>query len=277
MPISDSTVLLVVAVVMYGVAGAAFLAGVVGGWKVADRIAPFAAAAGFVAHTAAIVLEGIRLHMVPFMNLSGSLVFFAWAVMAFYITVARSHRINGIGAFASFMSGGTVTTALLLPNKVSGMLIPALNSHWSTIHIGSALISYAGFFLAFASALGYLIQERMLKSKRISAMQKRLPPLDMLDSLAYRMIAVSFPMLTLGIITGALWAQQAWGSYWTWDPKESWALVTWLLYAAYLHVRVIQGWRGKWANRLLIAGFACMLITFVGVNLLSTGLHKYNW
>ena len=97
------------------------------------------------------------------------------------------------------------------------------------------------------------------------------------DRLAYKLVSIGFPMLTIGIITGSLWAQSAWSSYWNWDPKETWSLITWLVYAAYLHVRLISRRRGKWSNRLLVIGFLCVLMTFVGVNLLDFGLHRYNW
>jgi cytochrome c-type biogenesis protein CcsB len=160
---------------------------------------------------------------------------------------------------------------------VTRELLPALRSHWSSIHVTSSLIGYASFALAFGATIGYMLQERMLKSKRINCLQKHLPPLDVMDHLAYRMVAIGFPMLTLGIVTGALWAQSAWNSFWSWDPKETWSLITWLVYAAYLHVRVVAGWRGSLAKRLLIVGFICVLITFFGVNFLSHGLHRYNW
>ena len=123
----------------------------------------------------------------------------------------------------------------------------------------------------------YSIQERMLKEKRISVIRRRLPSLDAADRFAYKMVSLGFPMLTVGIITGSLWAQTAWSSYWNWDPKETWSLITWLIYAAYLHVRIISHRRGKWANRLLVIGFLCVLMTFIGVNLVDSGLHTYRW
>jgi len=143
------------------------------------------------------------------------------------------------------------------------------------VHIVSSLAAYASFVLAFGAAMGYMLQERLLKAKRITGLQRHLPSLDSLDVLAYRMVALGFPLLTLGIITGAIWAQTAQGAYWSWDPKETWSLVTWLVYAAYLHVRIVQGWRGKWSNRLLVIGFAAVLITYFGVTYFMTGYHSH--
>ena len=272
-----STVLFGVTLAFYCVAGVLFL------WSLkAEPGLTTGGAFGFgvlglAVHSAGLVTRGIQQHRVPFTNLFESLVFFAWALMAVYLVMDRGHRITALGAFASLVASAAIACGLLLPKDVSESLLPALQNRWSTIHIASCLIGYAGFVLAFGSALGYILQESMLKAKRINVFQKRLPPLDVMDRFAYKTVALGFPMLTLGVVTGALWAQAAWGSYWHWDPKETWALVTWLVYAAYLHVRIVQGWRGKWANRLLMTGFACVLVTYFGVNFLASGLHKYNW
>lgn len=232
---------------------------------------------GLLAHTGAIVARGAALQRVPFVNLFESLMFVVWAMMAIYLLMERRYRITGLGAFACFVASVTIVCGSFLPKDVSRSLVPALRSHWSTVHIASSLIGYAGFTLSFGAVLGYALQKHLLKTKRVTALQRRLPSLDTMDHLAYRMVALGFPMFTLGIITGALWAQPAWGSYWSWDPKETWALITWLVYAAYLHVRIVQGRRGKWANRLLTVGFVCVLIAFLGVNFLPDGLHKYSW
>ena len=124
----------------------------------------------------------------------------------------------------------------------------------------------------------YLIQERQLKAKKIGAITQRLPSLNVLDDLSYQSLTYGFPLLTLGIITGAIWAEYAWGRYWNWDPKETWSLITWLLYAALLHQRLTVGWRGRKAAIMAIVGFLAVLFTFLGVNLILPGLHTYaNW
>jgi cytochrome c-type biogenesis protein CcsB len=272
-----SGILLVVTLGFYLTAGVLFVVGLATGRRTAGTSAFALGAAGLGIQTVAIVIRTIDLHTAPFTNLFGSLVSFAWAIMAVYLVMERGQRIAAVGAFACLISSACIGAGLFIPREISQTLIPALKSPWSSVHIGSCLIAYAGFVLAFGSALAYGLQERLLKAKRINSVQRHLPPLDVLDQFSYRMVAFSFPMLTLGIITGALWAQSAWGSYWNWDPKEVWALITWLVYAVYLHLRLMQGWRGRWANRLLLTGFACIIITFLGVNLLSHGLHKYNW
>jgi cytochrome c-type biogenesis protein CcsB len=120
----------------------------------------------------------------------------------------------------------------------------------------------------------YLVQERLLKSQRVGAITRRLPSLKVLDDLNYRSLAFGFPLLTLGIITGAVWAEYAWGRYWGWDPKETWSLFTWFLYAALLHQRLVVGWRGRKAAIMAIAGFLAILFAFLGVRYLLPGLHS---
>lgn len=147
------------------------------------------------------------------------------------------------------------------------------NNHLDIIHIVSCIIAFGGFTASFLAGMIYIIQARLLKAKRISAIQTFVSALDSTDRLAYRMVAFGFMMLTLGIVTGALWSQSTKGTFWNWDPKETWSLITWLVYAAYLHVRVLSGWRSKWTNCLLFAGFTCVLITIFGVNYLTHIIH----
>lgn len=240
-----------------------------------QRIAFILSIIGIVAQTAGMALRGIRSHQMPFFNISESVVFVAWLLMLIYIWLERRHRITALGFFANLTALTMVTSTWVLLNNADSYMPAALRSHWSNIHIISCLIAYSSFVLAFGATLVYALQEQMLRTKRINALQRNLPSLDGADRLAYRMVAFGFPMLTLGVVTGALWAQTAWGSYWNWDPKETWAFITWLVYAAYLHVRIVSGRRGKWPKRLIVTGFCCILITFFGVNLLPYGLHKY--
>ena len=239
------------------------------------RLALALAAAGLAAHAGMIIDRGIELGRVPLINLHDSVSFAAWATMAIYVGARRARRSAALGAAVSLVVLAAVAFGSAIPRDTNQALVPALRSRWSTIHVVTSLLGYAGFVLAFISAVGHIAQEKYLKAKRIDLVQKRLPSLDALDRFAYSMVALGFPMFTLGIVTGSLWAQSAWGSYWSWDPKETWSLITWLVYAAYLHVRILLGRRGKPANRLLVAGFACVLMTYLGVNLLAHGLHKY--
>jgi cytochrome c-type biogenesis protein CcsB len=150
-----------------------------------------------------------------------------------------------------------------------------LRSGWLPIHVTSAFLGDAIFALAFCTGVIYLIQERLVKSRRATALSGRLPSLEILDEINYRALTIGFPLLTIGIVTGAVWAEYAWGAYWNWDPKETWSLITWLLYAALLHQRLAIKWRGKKAAVMAIVGFGAVLFTFLGVNLLLEGRHTY--
>ena len=251
-------------------------------WALTDRratarLATILALVGLGAQGIGIILRGIAVGRAPLTNLYESLTFVAWALVAIYLILERKQKIIALGAFVSLVALIITACTMILPREINPALTPALHSRWSVVHVTSSLVAYASFILAFAATLGYIVQERLLKSKRINALQQQLPSLDAVDHLAYKMVALGFPMLTLGVVTGAMWAQSAWGSYWSWDPKETWSLVTWLVYAAYLHMRIVRGWRGKWANRLLLIGFAAVLVTFFGVNFIPHGLHRYMW
>jgi cytochrome c-type biogenesis protein CcsB len=154
-------------------------------------------------------------------------------------------------------------------------LPPALKSAWLTVHASIAIMANGFLALAFCGGIMYLLQERELKKKRFGLFYTRLPSLDALDNLNNHCLAVGFPLLTLGIITGSIWAKQAWGAYWQWDPKETWSLITWLLYAALLHQRFTVGWRGRRAAIMTIIGFLAAMFTLWGVTYLLGGAHSY--
>jgi cytochrome c-type biogenesis protein CcsB len=152
---------------------------------------------------------------------------------------------------------------------------PALRSFWLPVHSTLSFIGEAILGLAFSVGIMYLIQENQIKKKKWGGFLHRLPSLKTLDDLNYLCISFGFPFLTLGIITGSIWAEYAWGSYWSWDPKETWSLITWFIYAALLHGRLNIGWRGRRAALFSIIGFGVVLFTFLGVNILIPGLHSY--
>jgi cytochrome c-type biogenesis protein CcsB len=155
-------------------------------------------------------------------------------------------------------------------NKAIQPLIPALKSNWLIAHVITCFVGYAAFAISFAICIGYLLK-REEGQKGILGL---IPPRDILEVLNYNMVVMGFISLSLGIITGSVWANVAWGSYWSWDPKETWSLITWLVYAAVLHARLTRGWRGKKIIYLSIVGFLCVIFTYFGVNLLP-GLHTY--
>lgn len=153
-------------------------------------------------------------------------------------------------------------------------LVPALQSYWMKIHVPLNFVGYGAFAVACAAGMAWLVRSR-LEQKGTSKLLKVFPTLDQLDQLAYKSVAVGFPAFTLATILGAAWAAEAWGGYWSWDPKETWALIVWLFYGAYLHVRISHGWSGKTLAWWAVVGFLVTLFCFVGVNMYLSGLHSY--
>jgi cytochrome c-type biogenesis protein CcsB len=232
---------------------------------------------GFIFHTLALITRYTEAGYTPVTNLYESLSFFAWMIIGVLIIVHLSHKVKVLGSFLTPIALILMLFALALPKEILP-LAPVLKSFWHPFHVIFAFMGNAIFALAFCSGVMYLIQENQLKAKKMGPIAKRLPPLKVLDDLNYQSLKFGFPLLTLGIITGAVWANYAWGRYWNWDPKETWSLITWLLYAALLHQRLTVGWRGRKAAIMAIIGFLAVLFTFLGVNLLLSGLHTYsNW
>lgn len=221
--------------------------------------------AAFVVHTAALALRFWEGGHTPVTSLHEAMSFFAWCVVGLFLTLQLRYRLPSFGAFVTppalvFLLAAVGTRGEIEP------LNPALQSVWLPIHVVLIFIGDGAFALAAAAAVMYLIQERQLKRKRLSGWFHRLPNIEVLDELNYRCLTIGFPLLTVGIITGSVWAQQAWGTYWSWDPKETWSLITWLLYAALLHGRLTVGWRGRRAAVWALIGFGSVLFTFLGVN-----------
>jgi cytochrome c-type biogenesis protein CcsB len=229
---------------------------------------------GFCSHGLAFVLRYIEAGHTPVVNLHESLSLFACLIVGFFLLLRYRYQVEMLGAFVSPLALVLVIVAAALPKEIIP-LPPALRSWWLPIHVTFAFLGDAIFALAFCAGVTYLIQERLVKSKRVGVFSGRLPSLEVLDEVNYRALTIGFPLLTIGIVTGAVWAEYAWGSYWSWDPKETWSLITWLLYAALLHQRLMIGWRGKKAAIMAIVGFGAVLFTFLGVNLLMEGLHTY--
>ncbi|UCC66838.1 MAG: c-type cytochrome biogenesis protein CcsB [Deltaproteobacteria bacterium] len=229
---------------------------------------------GFIVHCLNLVTRYIEAGHTPVVNLHESLSFFAWAIVGFFLVLRHRYRVDVLGAFVSPLASLLIIWAAILPKEIFP-LPPPLRSYWLPIHVTFAFLGDGIFALACCAGVIYLIQERFVKSKRVGVLSQRLPSLEVLDEINYRSLTIGFPLLTVGIITGAVWANYAWGSYWSWDPKETWSLITWLLYAALLHQRLMVGWRGKKAAIMSIVGFGAVLFTFLGVNLLLEGLHTY--
>ncbi|MBU0674837.1 MAG: c-type cytochrome biogenesis protein CcsB [Proteobacteria bacterium] len=200
--------------------------------------------------------------------------FFALAVTWGYLSFRWRYKVKNFGVFVSPI----VAVLMFVASRASQQLTelpPALQSLWLPVHASIAVMANAFLALAFCGGIMYLLQEREIKNKKFGLFYSRLPSLEALDNLNRHCLAVGFPLMTLGIITGSIWAKQAWGAYWQWDPKETWSLITWFIYAAILHQRFTAGWRRRRVAIMAIIGFASALFTLWGVNFLLEGLHSY--
>lgn len=246
------------------------------------RAASFLAWAGLALHTLALILRwkasyDLGIGHVPLANLFESLVFFAWAIILIYLIIQWRTKNKTIGVFViplAFLAMAYASIAPGISNRIEP-LIPALQSNWLTTHVVTCFMGYAAFTVAFGCGLLYLLKSMGKDDvEKPSGFLGKLPPPALLDALIHQSAALGFVFLTIGIMTGSIWAHYAWGSYWSWDPKETWSLITWLIYAIMLHSRYIRGWRGNRLAALSIIGFACVLFTYLGVNYLP-GLHSY--
>ena len=232
------------------------------------------------AHTWAIIWRWLESYQMgighaPFSNLYESLVFFAWTIAGVYLLLEYIYKNRTIGAFVLPLAFLSMAYAGLQPKEIQP-LVPALKSNWLIAHVITCFLGYAGFALAAGLAVMYLIRRSEKdQAREKTGLFRHLPSTAVLDNLIYQNVVIGFLLLTAGIITGAVWAQVAWGSYWSWDPKETWSLITWFVYAAVLHARMVRGWAGRRIALMALAGFGCVLFTYFGVNLLLSGLHSY--
>lgn len=235
---------------------------------------------GFLIHVTGLVIRWGESHAmgygyVPLSNMYESLIFFSWAIIVIYLIVDMRYHQRIIGVIASPLAAVAIAATSLIPGVRSEIrpLIPALQSNWLAIHVITCFLGYAAFAIAFGISIIYMIQSRRESTPRGPITW--LPPSQALDEMNYKSIVLGFPLLTLGIITGAAWANYAWGTYWSWDPKETWSLITWFIYAAFLHARYTHEWRGKKTALLSIVGFCSVIFTYFGVSYLLSGLHSY--
>ncbi|MDI6783054.1 MAG: c-type cytochrome biogenesis protein CcsB [bacterium] len=233
--------------------------------------------AGLALHTLAILIRGFRGGYIPITNIYESLVFFSWAIILFSILISIRKQITILHLFVVPFAIIILMVGLFSLKDIQS-LNPALQSYWMIVHTGFGFFSYAAYTLACAIGLMYLFLEKEIKRKKFGFFYRTLPPLETLDALNYFAVTIGFFLLTLCIITGALWAKDAWGRYWAWDPKETWSLATWLLYAIVLHIRYTATFRGRKVAYLSILGFGFIIFTFLGIGLLLPqlkSLHAY--
>lgn len=235
---------------------------------------------GLIGNTAALVLRMIIAKRAPLANGYEFILTFTWGIVAVYLFAEFRYRLRTLGSFVMpipFLLLMFIVMAMGPEERVAQGIMPALKSHWLEFHVLTAMLSYGAFAISFGLGIMYLLragkeEKGTLQAESIIA---RFPTLDSLDETAYKVVGFAFPMLTLCIISGAIWANYAWGTYWSWDPKETWSLITWIIYAGYLHARLMYGWRGKRAAWMAVIGFAAVLFTFFGVNYFLAGLHSY--
>lgn len=229
---------------------------------------------GFLLHFVSLGLHYIQAGYTPVTNLHEALSFLSLCIAGFFLYLRRSYRIEILGCIIAPLLSLMLIWALAFPGVIRP-LPPVLRSYWLPIH---TIFSFAGnaiLFIGFFVSIMYLVVERNIKRKNLSSLSERVPSLETLDSMNYTCMSYGFPLLTVGIISGSIWAGYAWGSHWNWDPKETWSLITWIVYAILLHNRLTIGWRGRKTAYMMIIGFLSMLFTFLGVSLFTGGLHSY--
>lgn len=235
------------------------------------KIAGYLMAAGFVLHTAALVTRGIGAGRLPLTNQYEFATSFAWGICLCFLVFLYKFKFQALGTFVTPVIFLIIGYAAMQSKEVRE-LMPALRSNWLGIHVSTAIISYGAFGVSFAVSLMFLLRQKMAGSE---FWQKYIPEEKKLDMISYRAVSLGFLFLTFVMITGAIWAERAWGSYWSWDPKETWSFITWIIYAVYLHLRISKGWKGKSAAVFAVVGFICVIFTYIGVNTLLPGVHSY--
>ena len=274
----NSSLVLSVTTFVYGFATFLYLAAWVFQKDALNRSATWVAVLGIAGNAAGFALRWAESYQLgighaPLSNLYESLVFFSLVIAVLYLIIENSYGFQTIGAFAMPLAFLSMAYASLSPDVSDRIqpLLPALKSNWLIAHVVTCFIGYAAFAVAFGLSLMYLIKQ---EAGDRGTLRSRLPDKRLLDDLTHQMVMFGFLFLTTGIITGAVWANSAWGRYWGWDPKDTWSLITWFVYATLLHARLMRGWQGKRIAVLSLAGFAAVIFTYFGVNLLP-GLHSY--
>ena len=241
--------------------------------KMAGQAAHWLISIGFVLQTVFLIYRAVDLGQLPVLDLGSALGFFGWTLAGAYLVLYWRFKLLVLGTFVSPPAFVLVLLSMLLANgpMVAG---PAYRSLWLTLHLGTVFFGYGFFGLAFLAGVMYLLQEREIKSKRMGAVFRRLPSLNVLDTMNYYCLTLGFPLMTLGIVTGMYYAQITLGHFWRWDPKEVWSGILWLFYAALLHQRLTVGWQGRRAAIMAIIGFSVLCFTFIGVSLVLPGYHS---
>lgn len=260
------------AMLAYGLASVIYLSTLLFRDRLVQNMATFALSVGLALNLAGMVRRTIQTYELgvphpPWSNLFEALTFWSFVVGVLYLIIERKYGIRLLGALVVPIVFGLTAFAIFYASKEITPLVPALRSYWLYLHVVTAFAGYAGFTVGFAGAVFYLLKDKYPNLA--------LPSKELLDEITYKSIVIVFPVWTASIILGAAWANEAWGGYWSWDPKEVWSLIVWLFFGAYLHARQMLGWKGKRTAWMVVFGFITVLICFFAVNLFFPGMHSY--
>ena len=244
--------------------------------KRSNRIATIFFIIATAALTLGVIARGLSATRVPWGNMYEFSITGALTFAIAFLIIGRKYDLRWLGLPITILILIILGTAITLLYRPSAPLVPALQSTWLVVHVAAAIFSGGLFLLSNTVASAYLWIDRMERRGGRSEFAKRLPSLEVLDQLSYRLVAFVFPLWTFAIIAGAIWAEAAWGRYWGWDPKETWSFITWILYAAYLHARVTAGWKGRKAAWLSLIAGSSYLFNYVYINVWGTGRHTYS-
>ena len=229
---------------------------------------------GFTFHTIFLGCRYYLLGAAPVLDLKSALSFFSWSIIGVYLVIQARFKLRVLGSFVAPLAAFFMVISSAVPVTETPVK-PIFKSLWLTLHVGTVFVGNALLAISCLAAIMYLIQERQIKRKRFGTFYGRLPSLATLDNINYYAILYGFPFLTVGMITGSIYAQFALGVYWQWDPKEVWSLISWLAYAALIHERLAVGWQGRKAAIMSIGCFSLLIFTFLGVSLLMGGYHSF--
>jgi cytochrome c-type biogenesis protein CcsB len=256
-----------------------------GGNERADRLGRVAISLtvlGFLLHAGSVLARGIAVERAPWGNMYEFSTAVSVVVVAAFLVLLWKYPVRWLGLFVTLPVLTTLGVAVTLLYTDSEQLVPALNSYWLWIHVASAIVSFGAFHIGALASILFLFRQKYEgriargdKPGRFDEKLARLPSAASLDKTAYRVNAIIFPLWTFAIVCGAIWAENAWGRYWGWDPKEVWSFITWVAYAAYLHSRATAGWKGTKAAVVSLIAFSCFLFNYYGVNIFVNGLHSY--
>jgi cytochrome c-type biogenesis protein CcsB len=236
---------------------------------------------GLATHITGILARGLSEHRVPWGNMYEFIMAISCMAVIVLVAVAIRYQAYYIGLFVMVPVVFALGLAVTVVYTPAGALVPALQSYWIAIHVTAMIVASGLYIVGAVVTVMYLAVDRYQRRtaagqpSRIGGIIQHLPKALVLDRLSYRAILFAFPVWTFGIMAGAIWADQAWGRYWGWDPKETWSFITWVVYAGFLHARATAGWRGRRAAYIQLVGFGCLLFNLVGVNIWITGLHSY--